>query len=123
MRSRVAAAATGYARRTDRWILTDEAWAARGVRARRAVASYEGRAVTIPRGRGFTHARIPRTRKKYVEGVRSRARVVSAGELVDDVGDERPDDSNGIGDAAAGAGGVDDERALVRSRRDADEAS
>jgi len=49
--------------------------------------------------------------------------VVSAGKLVDDVGDERPDDGNGVGDAAAGAGGVDDERARVRSRRDADEAS
>jgi len=49
--------------------------------------------------------------------------VVSAGELVDDMGDERPDDGNGVGDAAAGAGGVDDERTLVRSRCDADEAS
>lgn len=54
---------------------------------------------------------------------RSRARVVSAGELVDDMGDERPNDGNGVGDAAAGAGGVDDERTLVRSRCDADEAS
>ena len=54
---------------------------------------------------------------------RSRARVVSVGELIDDVGDERPDDGNGVGDATAGAGGVDDKRARVRSRRDADEAS
>lgn len=54
---------------------------------------------------------------------RSRARVVSAGELVDDMGDERPNDGNGVGDAAAGAGCVDDECARVRSRRDADEAS
>ena len=51
------------------------------------------------------------------------ARVVSAGKLVDDVGDERPDDGNGVGDTAAGARGVDDERARVRSHRDADEAS
>ena len=54
---------------------------------------------------------------------RSRARVVSACELVEDVGDEGADDGDGVGDAAAGAGGVDDERARVRSRRDADEAS
>lgn len=74
------------------------------------------------RARVHARANSPHA-KKYVEGVRSRARVVSAGELVDDVGDERPDDGNGVGDAAAGAGGVDDERALVRSRSDADEAS
>ena len=57
------------------------------------------------------------------ERARSRARVVSACELVEDVGDEGADDGDGVGDAAAGAGGVDDERARVRSRRDADEAS
>ena len=111
MQSRVAAAATGYARRTDRWILTDEAT------ARRGACGYDP-----ARARVHARANSPHA-KKYVEGVRSRARVVSAGELVDDVGDERPDDGNGVGDAAAGAGGVDDERALVRSRRDADEAS
>ena len=54
---------------------------------------------------------------------RSRARVVATCELVEDVGDEGADDGDGVGDAAAGAGRVDDERARVRSRRDADEAS
>ena len=121
--SRVAAAATGCARRTDRWVLTDEAWATRafalagrsprvrGARWRGPLAGATG---------GLTAAgswSSPPTQ------ARSRARVVSAGELVDDMGDERPDDGNGVGDAAAGAGGVDDERTLVRSRCDADEAS
>ena len=54
---------------------------------------------------------------------RSRARVVSACELVEDVGDEGADDGDGVGDAAAGAGCVDDECAQGRSVRDADEAS
>ena len=54
---------------------------------------------------------------------RSRARVVSACELVEDVGDEGTDDGDGVGDAAAGAGRVDDECAQGRSVRDADEAS
>ena len=56
-------------------------------------------------------------------GARSRARVVSACELVEDVGDEGADDGDGVGDAAAGAGCVDDECAQGRSVRDADEAS
>jgi len=39
------------------------------------------------------------------------------------VGGEGADDGDGVGDAAAGAGGVDDEGALGRSCGDADEAS
>ena len=54
---------------------------------------------------------------------RSRARVVATCELVEDVGDEGADDGDGVGDAAAGAGRVDDECAQGRSVRDADEAS
>ena len=74
------------------------------------------------RARVHARANSPHA-KKCVEGARSHARMVSAGELVDDMGDERPNDGNGVGDAAAGAGGIDDERTLVRSRCDADEAS
>ena len=54
---------------------------------------------------------------------RSRARVVATCELVEDVGDEGADNGDGVGDAAAGAGRVDDECAQGRSVRDADEAS
>ena len=49
--------------------------------------------------------------------------MVAAGELVDDVGDERADDGDGVGDAAARAGRVDDEGALGGSGGDADEAA
>ena len=52
-----------------------------------------------------------------------RARMISARELVDDVGDEGTDDGHGVGDAAARAGRVDDEGTLGGSGGHADEAS
>ena len=51
------------------------------------------------------------------------ARVVSAAELVENVGDERTHDGDGVGDAAARSGGVDNECPLAAPAGDADEAT
>ena len=98
------------------------ALAGRSPGARRAVASREGAPGREPVHAGlFTHTRA--RADMHAGGLRLGARVVAAGELVDDVGGEWADDGHSVGDAAARAGRVDDEGALGGSCGDADEAS
>ena len=88
----------------------------------RAVASCEGAPGSEPVHAGlFAHTRA--RADMHAGGLRLGARVVAAGELVDDVGGEWADDGHSVGDAAARAGRVDDEGALGGSCGDADEAS